>query len=148
MKKVILRKLLVLLAAITIPAHAAGTLIVVSNNSDVQRHELIELNLDALRKHAGLAESETFLIKNTLGQELPYQLSHDGQLLMEVSVQPHAKATYQVMKGTPQPMRTYVCGKMYPLRKDDIAWENDRCAYRVYGPALQRTGEKSYGIDV
>ncbi len=95
MKKVILRKLLVLLAAITIPAHAAGTLIVVSNNSDVQRHELIELNLDALRKHAGLAESETFLIKNTLGQELPYQLSHDGQLLMEVSVQPHAKATYQ-----------------------------------------------------
>lgn len=148
MKKVILRKLLVLLAAITIPAHAAGTLIVVSNNSDVQRHELIELNLDALRKHAGLAESEIFLIKNTLGQELPYQLSHDGQLLMEVSVQPHAKATYQVMKGTPQPMRTYVCGKMYPLRKDDIAWENDRCAYRVYGPALQRTGEKSYGIDV
>ena len=93
MKKVILRKLLVLLAAITIPAHAAGTLIVVSNNSDVQRHELIELNLDALRKHAGLAESETFLIKNTLGQELPYQLSHDGQLLMEVSVQPHAKPT-------------------------------------------------------
>ena len=26
--------------------------------------------------------------------------------------------------------------------------ENDRTAYRLYGPALQRSGEKAYGIDV
>ena len=31
---------------------------------------------------------------------------------------------------------------------DDFTWENDRCAYRAYGPALQKTGEKAYGIDV
>lgn len=34
------------------------------------------------------------------------------------------------------------------MRKDDLAWENDRCAYRVYGPALQRSGERSFGTDV
>ena len=45
-------------------------------------------------------------------------------------------------------MKTFVCGKQYPERVDDIAWENDRTAYRVYGPALQRTGEKAFGIDV
>ena len=31
---------------------------------------------------------------------------------------------------------------------DDIAWENDRTAYRLYGPALQRSGERAFGIDV
>lgn len=37
---------------------------------------------------------------------------------------------------------------MYAWRVDDITWENDIAAYRVYGPALQRSGEKAYGIDV
>jgi rhamnogalacturonyl hydrolase YesR len=35
-----------------------------------------------------------------------------------------------------------------PQRMDDFAWENDRIAFRVYGPALERTGEISSGIDV
>ena len=35
-----------------------------------------------------------------------------------------------------------------PQRKDDLAWENDRIAYRVYGPALEAAGEISSGIDV
>lgn len=33
-----------------------------------------------------------------------------------------------------------------PRRKDDIAWENDRMAFRVYGPALESSAEDS-GID-
>jgi hypothetical protein len=35
-----------------------------------------------------------------------------------------------------------------PQRKDDFAWENDRIGFRVYGPALEATGEISSGIDV
>ena len=45
-------------------------------------------------------------------------------------------------------MKTYVIGKQYPERVDDIAWENDRTAYRIYGPALQKSGEKAFGVDV
>ncbi len=33
-----------------------------------------------------------------------------------------------------------------PYRKDDIAWENDKMAFRVYGPALRDAAENS-GID-
>lgn len=33
-----------------------------------------------------------------------------------------------------------------PHRKDDIAWENDKMAFRLYGPALQNSAEGS-GID-
>ena len=47
--------------------------------------------------------------------------------------------------STPKPL---VYGRAVPERKDDFAWENDKVAYRVYGPALQGTGEISSGIDV
>lgn len=44
--------------------------------------------------------------------------------------------------------KTYVYGGFYPIRKDDLAWENDKGCYRMYGPALQRSREKSFGTDV
>jgi rhamnogalacturonyl hydrolase YesR len=39
-------------------------------------------------------------------------------------------------------------GAFLPQRLDDFAWENDRIAFRVYGPALERKGEGGSGIDV
>src|SRR3954471_2893641 len=41
-------------------------------------------------------------------------------------------------------------GASYPERYDDIFWENDRTAHRIYGPALQTSSEKliTSGIDV
>jgi hypothetical protein len=41
-----------------------------------------------------------------------------------------------------------VFGREAPERKDDFAWENQYVTYRVYGPALQATGEITSGIDV
>jgi hypothetical protein len=38
--------------------------------------------------------------------------------------------------------------KFIPQRKDDIAWENDRIAHRIYGPALEKTEPTGSGIDV
>src|SRR5678816_219388 len=39
---------------------------------------------------------------------------------------------------------------VYPERWDDIFWENDRIAHRIYGPALETSSEKlvTPGIDV
>ncbi len=48
----------------------------------------------------------------------------------------------------PKAPKRYVYGAFYKIRKDDIGWENDKGIYRVYGPALQRSGEKAYGVDV
>lgn len=39
-------------------------------------------------------------------------------------------------------------GEIRPDRKDDLIWENEYSGYRAFGPALQATGEKSYGYDV
>ncbi|MDP4238180.1 MAG: sialate O-acetylesterase [Bacteroidota bacterium] len=35
-----------------------------------------------------------------------------------------------------------------PQRKDDVAWENDRMAFRLYGPVLEKTEPTGSGIDV
>ena len=42
-------------------------------------------------------------------------------------------------------VRAYAC--KVPRRKDDLAWENAQMAFRIYGPALEKSIENS-GIDV
>ena len=122
--------------------------ITVVNPEKTQRQELIEVDFAPIAEQLALAEDDGFVVKNAFGQQVDYQLTHDGHLLIDVAVRPGGKAQYQVTKGIPTAMKQWVFGKMYPTRKDDIAWENDRGAYRVYGPALQRTGERSFGVDV
>lgn len=44
--------------------------------------------------------------------------------------------------------RGAVYGQFYPERNDDLSYENDVVAFRIYGPATQRNGERSYGYDI
>lgn len=129
-------------------AKAANMTVSVSNNDKVQRQELVEVQMKDVYAKLGLKQGDKFIVKNALGQQVAYQITYDGKLLIEASVRPGGTADFTILPGEPKPMKTFVCGKQYPERVDDIAWENDRTAYRVYGPALQRSGEKAYGIDV
>ena len=136
--------------AVMIPqgASAAEITIQVTNNEPVQRQELVGVSLQEVYKKLGVKAGESLVVKNALGQEVVYQITYDGQLLIDAAVRPCGQAKFTVTTGKPQEMKVFVTGKMYPERVDDIAWENDRTAYRLYGPALQRSGEKAYGIDV
>lgn len=129
-------------------AKAANMTVSVSNNDKVQRQELVEVQMKDVYAKLGLKQGDKFIVKNALGQQVAYQITYDGKLLIEASVRPGGTADFTIMPGEPKPMKTFAYGKQYPERVDDIAWENDRTAYRVYGPALQRSGEKAYGIDV
>lgn len=125
--------------------------IVVTNPTTLPRTELISVSLsDVKAKLAGITpkKGEAYVVKNKAGQQIGSQITHDGQLLIDASVRPHGSATYTVTIGKPYPQKVWTTGALYKIRKDDIAWENDRCAYRVYGPALQRTGERSFGTDI
>ncbi|MBD5782179.1 glycoside hydrolase family 88 protein [Pelagicoccus sp. NFK12] len=44
------------------------------------------------------------------------------------------------------PAEPFASGRFVPERKDDFAFENDKVAFRVYGPALLQSGENS-GLD-
>ena len=132
-------------------SHAQQATIVVNNPTDSQRQELVEVNMsDVKSKLAGIApkKGEAYIVKNKAGQQIGSQITYDGKLLIDASVRPHGSATYYVSVGKPYQQKVWTTGALYKIRKDDIAWENDRCAYRVYGPALQRTGERSFGTDI
>lgn len=136
--------------ALLIPVQlwAADVTIKVTNNESFQRQELVELDVNEVRQRLGITANESFVVKNKARQQVDYQITYDDKLLIDAPVKPHGTTVYTVTPGVPETMHQWVEGKMYPLRKDDIGWENDRGAYRIYGPALQRTGEKSFGIDV
>ena len=130
---------------------AQQTSVVVSNPTDAQRTELIEVcmtDVKAKLNNVTPKKGEAYIVKNKRGQQIGSQITHDGKLLIDASVRPHASATYYISIGKPYPQKVWTTGALYKIRKDDIAWENDRCAYRVYGPALQKTGERSFGTDV
>lgn len=125
--------------------------IVVSNPTSTPRTELISLSMSEMKAKLGNAttkKGEAYIVKNKRGQQIGSQITHDGLLLIDASVRPHGSATYYVSIGKPYQQKVYATGALYKIRKDDIAWENDRCAYRVYGPALQKTGERSFGTDI
>lgn len=142
------RACLWLLLFVSTTVGAADVTIIVNNEQNIQRQELIELDVRQVRQRMGIGEGTPFVVRNKMGQQVAYQVTHDGKLLVDAAVKPKGKTSFTISRGYPEPMRTWVQGKFYPLRKDDFGWENDRGAYRVYGPALQQTGEKSYGIDV
>ena len=131
--------------------HAQQATIVVSNPTSASRTELISLSMNEVKAKLGNAapkKGEAYIVKNKLGQQIGSQITHDGFLLIDASVRPHGSTTYYVSIGKPYQQKTWTTGALYKIRKDDIAWENDRCAYRVYGPALQKTGERSFGTDI
>ena len=131
--------------------HAQQATIVVSNVTSESRTELISLNMSEIKEKLGNTtpkKGEAYIVKNKRGQQIGSQITHDGFLLIDASVRPHGAATYYVSIGKPYQQKVWTTGALYKIRKDDIAWENDRCAYRVYGPSLQKTGERSFGTDI
>ena len=152
MKSITARSLMMLMAlAGSSYCHAQQATIVVSNPTSTPRTELISLNMSEVKAKLGNAtpkKGEAYIVKNKCGQQIGSQITHDGLLLIDASVRPHGSATYYVSIGKPYKQKVYATGALYKIRKDDIAWENDRCAYRVYGPALQKTGERSFGTDI
>ena len=129
-------------------AMAQDVSLTVTNPTDIQRQEVVEADLQAICELLGTDSCEALKVKNALGQEMTWQKSHDGRLLLCVSLQPNGKVVYTISKGEPSTFKSSVFGRIYPERADDLTWENDRGIYRMYGPALQRSGEKSYGTDV
>ena len=128
---------------------AKSVTVTIVNNERQQRQEVVEINAQQVFSKLGLTPGDKKLvITNALGQEVAYQLTYDGLIIIDVATRPCGEAVFKIEPGVPQQMKTFVCGRQYPERVDDIAWENDRTAYRLYGPALQRSGERAFGIDV
>ena len=136
---------------------ASENIPVLTNIKLLYEDYLTAYNLDQTRTNVALQTGVYNCVSSALlymaaakaaGLDVPFQVTHDRKLLIEASVRRHGTARFTITKGSPRTFPMVCHGKLHPERKDDFAWENDRGAYRVYGPALERTGERSFGIDV
>jgi len=122
-------------------SHGIVAEIMVGNNLDMPRvNEIVEMD--------NPFGDRRFIITDSDGNELPWQVTYDNKLIFPASVDAKSQSTYNVISGIPSRTDTLACGYFIPERLDDLAWENDRTAYRAYGPALQRKGERAFGYDV
>jgi len=111
----------------------------VSNALNLDRSaELVSAKVNTTGEH---------ILRDAQGNEVAYQLQGDNILFL-ANVAAKGTATYTWTKGTPaevEPLTTaFFLGNR---RKDDFCWENDKAAYRMYGPALLKENPSS-GVDL
>ena len=123
--------------------------VTVANSTDLNRaDEMVEVPMDELSLRLQLPDTAEVVVLDQNGRQVPSQVTSDGKLIFPATVGANASVDYTIQAGTPMTVETSACGRQYPERVDDIAWENDKVAFRTYGPALQATGERAFGYDV
>ena len=93
--------------------------------------------------------STHFRITDEKGAEIPSQLTHDSMIIFTADVAPGSHRDF-IIRPTNSgcTYRAVCCGRFYPERRDDIAYENQLGGFRIYGPGTQQAGEKSFGYDI
>jgi hypothetical protein len=120
--------------------------------------EVVEIPLDQVSRQTRYSAAQLQSLVATdvaTKQRIPSQLysSRPGAdpdtllLLVQLPAMGVVNVAFKLDPAAP-PQEPLVFGRAIPERKDDFAWENKVVAYRIYGPALEATGEISSGIDV
>ena len=123
--------------------------VTVSNSLPIERQgEMVEIPMDKGVKELGLADTAQVVVWDKDGVEVPYQITYDDKLIFPASVAAESSNTYTLQIGNPENVSVKACGRVYPERMDDIAWENDLIGCRAYGPTLQKRGERGFGYDL
>ena len=136
---------------------ANNLVIKASNRLNISRNsETIEINVRDILEKSSLVNLEQLVVNDQLGQRLIHQLLDidlDGtydKLIFQADFDPKQRKTFVITSASDSVTQwvSKVYARFVPTRQDDFAWENDRIAYRMYGPALEASGEISSGVDV
>ncbi len=114
--------------------------------------EMVELDAIAIGTKLEIGYNDIAYIRITNGSDtIPSQITYDGKLIFQ---RPEMKAKQTItLKASPVSVSAWkterkVFGRVFKERQEDFSFENDRLAYRLYGPDTQRRGEKLYGYDI
>ncbi len=142
------------------PNETAAVEVTITNPIAQQRpSETIELDWARLvQAQPAIAAAAVRVVDAESGREVVAQpLDVDGnnktdKLIFQVDLAPNAVRRFKVEAAAPTAGLTEaspVHAQFLPRRLDDMAWENDKAAWRTYGPAVAKAeGLISSGIDV
>lgn len=92
---------------------------------------------------------EDICVVDANGDKVISQMTADGTLLFQAVMLDSEPEQFKAVPGVPDSIGGgNVYGRIYPERADDVAWENERVGFRIYGPATQQKGERVYGYDI
>ncbi|MFI0430169.1 DUF4861 domain-containing protein [Mariniflexile sp. HMF6888] len=137
----------------------------VENNQDFSRNEIVEISYKKLSELLKNTYQENIKVKKDGSQEYLLtqwiDIDSDGTtdaLLFQAEVGGNSSAKYVVLVDSLHPVKetkSITFSRLVPERTDDYAWENDKVAFRTYGPEAQRRieeneygGTLSSGIDL
>ncbi|WP_294331883.1 DUF4861 family protein [uncultured Chryseobacterium sp.] len=136
----------------------------VDNPLNFSRKEIVSIPVSQLNSFLNTNKEADLRIKDANGNPLVIQwVDYDGdgqndELLFEATVEAGKKAVYHIVADAKTPVpnpEVSAYSRLVPERVDDYAWENDRVAFRMYGPkgqqeALQgiKSSTLSSGVDI
>ena len=130
--------------------------VTITNPTDIERDcETVEIPWSYCTEGLDGATATNIVVTDQEGEEIPSQVIYAGEcepqaLIFQVEIDGNETEQYAISVGTPKAYAQKAFGRQVPERYDDYAWENNLCAYRLYGPALETSPEKliTPGIDV
>ncbi len=142
-------------AALLLAACNQSMYVTVTNPTDVERiAETVEIGWNRIATLRGVTP-ENVVVLDDAGRQVPSQVVYLGQsepqsLIFQLDAGARAAEHFTVRVGEREEYPAKAYGRQVPERYDDYAWENDKVAYRLYGPALETSPEKliTPGIDV
>ena len=134
-------------AAVIVCACAPKTTVTIDNTLTIDRSaELVEIPTSGLRT-VTLAEGQTYVVTDASGEVIPSQVTHDGLLVFQSGLGAGEETEFKIEAGAPREFPVKTRARFAPERFDDMIWENDRVAFRIYGAALMAKDGPSNGID-
>jgi unsaturated rhamnogalacturonyl hydrolase len=147
-------------AAAPAPTPPPPITVKVTNPLSAARTETVSITIAELKKLAPtLDAAKTVVVDDKRKPILSQLIDGDGddvpdELVFQTDLAAGANKTFTVEAGTRAPFKTEdfrVYGRFVRERHDDISWENDRVAHRMYGKDLETWKKEpltSSGIDV
>ena len=149
MKKILILFAVALIGFASCADSKQSITITVTNPLALERvGEMVEVPMSDVVAKLKLADTAQIVVLDVDGQQMPYQVTYDEKVVFPATVEANGTTVYTIQPGTPAPFDVVACGKYYPERLDDVAWENDLGGFRAYGPALQARGERGFGYDL
>ena len=149
-----MKKIFLLVATAALLMACGGAKVKVTNPLKLDRtNETVEISWQEVQAKVSDATPENIVVIAPDGSQQPSQVLYNGgtepqALIFQATVAGNSSATYTLETGQREAYPAQAFGRYVPERMDDFAWENNLIAHRMYGPALEATGEISNGIDI
>lgn len=126
MKKIFILAAIALMGFASCADSKQSMTVTVTNPLALERTgEMVEVPMSDVTAKLQLADTAQIVVLGEDGQQVPYQVTYDEKVVFPATVKANGTATYTIQSGTPDPYNVIACGRYYPERLDDVAWEND-----------------------